>query len=94
MALAQYLTKKETHKQTIELAVADGPHYNADFNEYEIWLNGQVIGYAGTNAAAWRIYHDELHYQKVHFDRCPEYSILVACGEYTEVMTYGMEARG
>ena len=57
-----------TQANTIELAVADGPHYNPDFGEYEIWLDGEIIGYAQAQADAWRIYHEELQAQRDHFD--------------------------
>jgi hypothetical protein len=72
-----------TQANIIELAVVDGLHYSSEHREYEIWLDGEIIAYACTQADAYRIYHEELQAQRDHFERCPEDSILWTRDGYT-----------
>ena len=55
----------------IKFMVEDGPHYSPDYGEWEIWENGEVIAYASTQQAAWRIYHEALATHREHVERNP-----------------------
>lgn len=65
----------------------DGPLYNSDINEYEIWLAGEVINYASTQGAAFTAYAEALRVNREHGERNPaNRSILWQIGSETRVL--------
>ena len=67
---------QETQTKTIEFVLPAGPTWNDQTNEYDIWDNGQIIGYHRDEDEAWDIYHEALATQRTHLERCPDDAVL------------------
>lgn len=62
------------NNRLIEL-IADGIHWNASIGEYEIWLNGEPVAWAGDYSAAERSYFEMLRVEREHRQRNPDNAI-------------------
>lgn len=58
--------------QQLSLIVEDGYHFNHSINEYEVWLDGQIINYATHDSTAWFMYTEALATRRLHAQRCPQ----------------------
>ena len=50
----------------------DGPVYNPAIGEYEIWWQGELIGYASNRIAAYSLFRDSLDRRREHYERTGE----------------------
>jgi hypothetical protein len=66
MALKQHSThtalKAQETQTDLQFILTDGPHFNGQANEWEIWLDGEPRAWAGNERQAWRSYHDLVDY--------------------------------
>ena len=53
-------------------AIADGVRWDDEEQEWAIWLNGDIIAWAGSHHVAMEAYLGALHYDCEHRRRCPE----------------------
>lgn len=58
------------NNRLIEL-IADGIHWNKEAGEYEIWLNGEPVAWAGDYSTAERSYFEILRVEREHRQRNP-----------------------
>lgn len=50
-----------TELQGVELP--EGPVFNAEIMEYEVWNDGEIVAYARDYGQAWQSYRDIIHYE-------------------------------
>ena len=68
---------QNTVTHPVEFILEDGVHYNPEFNEYEIVVNGDTVAWAETQGQAWRSYHELLRVEHEHISRNPANAIPV-----------------
>lgn len=72
----------------------DGKHYNPEFGEWEIWLDGEIWAYAQDSFKADQLYAGMLAQRREHYERCPEDGIPFMGEPAGTADELGLEARG
>lgn len=55
--------------------IADGLHWNEEMKEYEIWVGGEAVAWAGDYTTAERSYFEMLRAEREHRQRNPANAI-------------------
>lgn len=66
--------------------IPDGPCYNPEFQEWEVWVNGEVEAWAETEAQAERSYLEMLGITRQHVSRNPDNIVFINLPRETRVM--------
>ncbi len=56
----------------VAFIISDGPHFNPETNDFDIYLDGDPVGFGyKTRIQAWNAYHELLEVNRTHLTRNP-----------------------
>jgi len=94
--MSDLLNMPHTNDTTFRGDPQDGVHYEPAIGEWCVYIGGYIVKYAGSQAAAMKLYLEELRVRKEHYIRNNANGIPFEGepGEYTEngsPQDYGLE---